>query len=78
MFYWQYELIVLEYDDDGIAKLVPRQGVVVGKDIVDVITELNSFYTIEEIKELQAITDTVFDFDEAQENEDFHFKITKK
>ena len=76
MWYWQYELIVVDFDEEG--GLATRCGVVAAKDIVSAVKELDSFYEIEEIKELQAITDTVFDFEDVQNEPNFRYKINKK
>lgn len=71
---WYWEYIVLVMEDD---KEVERCGVVTGEDCVEAVKSLHEFYgdEIENIFILKPISDGVFEFNMANDNEDCDFSF---
>jgi len=74
---WYWEYVVTFWDEDEAAE-VERSGVVTGETITEAVATLDGYYDIMNIKTLKAIMDTVFDFDEANDDSNFDYTIKRK
>lgn len=77
VWYWEYQLKIWDETDD---KEEIRFGVVAADTITEAMKEIEDYYgdEIMEVQMLKAITDGVFEFQEAMEDTDFDFVISKK
>ena len=77
VWYWEYQLKIWDETDD---KEEIRSGVVAADTITEAMKEIEDYYgdEIMEVQMLKAITDGVFEFQEAMEDTDFDFVISKK
>ena len=73
VWYWLYTIET--YNEDNY-ELETFSGVVVGNDIVEATELLNQYYEIHNICHLEPVTDTVFEFNEFNE-QGREFKIGK-
>ena len=74
---WYWEYVITFWDEDKAAE-VERAGVVTGETITEAVAALDGYYDIMNIKTLKAIMDTVFEFDEANEDSTFDYTIKRK
>ena len=74
---WYWEYVITFWDEDKAAE-VERAGVVTGETISEAVAALDGYYDIMNIKTLKAIMDTVFEFDEANEDSTFDYTIKRK
>lgn len=74
---WYWEYVITFWDEDEAAE-VERAGIVTGETITEAVAALDGYYDIMNIKTLKAIMDTVFEFDEANNDSDFDYTIKRK
>ena len=74
---WYYQYMIKAYNEDT-HKDEMRGGLVAAHSFTEAITKLDEYYDIETIQSLKPITDMVFDFEDAnrdEQNFDFIVKI---